>query len=266
MGPVRLYLRYVGVSVRSQMQYRASFVMSAIGQFLLTGAEFLALWALFDRFGHVEGWSLAEVALLYGMANVSFAIADAFSRGFDVFYRQVKSGEFDRLLLRPRATALQVAASEVQLMRIGRLLQGGAVLVWALTALEIPWTPARLGLLLAALMGGACLFIGLFIVQGTLSFWTTEGLEVMNTLTYGGVETAQYPIAIYADGFRRFFTYVIPLACMNYFPMLAMTGHPDPLGSPAWVPWIAPLVGVAFLAACLRVWKIGVRHYTSTGS
>lgn len=266
MSPVRLYLRYMGVSIRSQMQYRASFVMSAIGQFLLTGAEFLALWALFDRFGSLEGWSLAEVALLYGMANVAFAIADAFSRGFDAFHRQVKSGEFDRLLLRPRSTALQIAASEVQLMRIGRLAQGAVVLAWAASALDVAWTPARFGLLLAALLGGACLFIGLFVIQATAAFWTTEGLELMNTLTYGGVETTQYPISIYADGFRRFFTFVIPLACMNYFPALAITGHPDPLGYPAWVPWISPLVGVAFLTVSLQIWRVGVRHYTSTGS
>ena len=30
--------------------------------------------------------------------------------------------------------------------------------------------------------------------------------------------------------------------------------------------WGAPLVGFAFLAACLRAWDFGVRHYTSTGS
>ena len=266
MGSVRLYFRYLGVSIRSQMQYRASFVMSAIGQFLLTGAEFLALWALFDRFGTLEGWSLAEVALLYGMANVAFALADGFSRGFDTFFRQVKSGDFDRLLLRPRSTALQVAASEIQLMRVGRLLQGGAVLLWSLTALDVPWTPDRLGLLLAAVLGGACLFVGLFVIQATAAFWTTEGLELMNTLTYGGVETAQYPIAIYADGFRLFFTFVVPLACLNYFPALAITGHPDPLGSPPWLPWVSPLVGVLFLVVCLQIWRVGVRHYTSTGS
>ena len=93
-----------------------------------------------------------------------------------------------------------------------------------------------------------------------------EGIEVANTLTYGGVETTQYPLTIYEKWFRRFFIFVVPLACMGYFPMLAITGHPDPLGTPAWVPWISPIVGFAFLAICLRVWRVGVRHYRSTGS
>ena len=263
---LRLYLRYVGVSVRAQMQYRASFLMLLAGQALITSLEFMAMYALFDRFGTLDGWTLPEVALLYGMANVAFSLADTAAWGFNSFDALVKSGDFDRLLLRPRRTAFQVAASQLELRRLGRLVQGTAVLVWAVTALEVEWSPAKGGLLAAAILGGACTFAGLFILHATLAFWTTEGLEVVNTLTYGGVETAQYPLAIYTKWFRRFFTFVVPLACMNYFPALAITGHRDPLGTPDWVPWLSPLTGFLFLAVCLRVWRFGVRHYRSTGS
>ena len=266
MGGLRLYFRYVGVSIRSQMQYRASFLMLSIGQFLLTGIEFVAIWALFDRFGSLESWTLAEVALLYGMANVTFAITDGVARGFDLFARQVRSGEFDRVLLRPRGTAFQVAASEVQLMRIGRLAQGLAVLVWALLSLEIAWDPAKGVLLVAAILGGVGTFLGLFVLQATLAFWTTESLEIVNVVTYGGVETTQYPLEIYKRAFQRFFTFVVPLAFMNFVPALAILGRVEGSGWPAWTPWISPLVGVVFLAISLQVWRFGVRHYRSTGS
>ena len=57
--------------------------------------------------------------------SVSFAIADAITRGFDVFgERFVKTGDFDRLLVRPRSTALQLLGSELRATRIGRLAQG----------------------------------------------------------------------------------------------------------------------------------------------
>src|SRR2546423_14338654 len=106
------------------MQYRASFLMLAAGQLLITGIDFLGIWALFSRFGSLRGWRLPEVALFYGVTNVAFAIAEAFGRGFDQFSNLVKSGDFDRLLLRPRGTAFQVAGMELQLMRCGRLIQG----------------------------------------------------------------------------------------------------------------------------------------------
>ena len=104
------------------------------------------------------------------------------------------------------------------------------------------------------------------ILQATLAFWTTEGLEIMNTLTYGGVETAQYPLSIYRTWFRRFFTFVVPLACVSYYPALAILERTDPLGSPSAFQWLAPLIGLLFLCLCLHVWRIGVRHYRSTGS
>jgi ABC-2 type transport system permease protein len=263
---LRLYIRYIGISFRSQMQYRASFVMLSIGHFLITGIEFLGIWVLFDRFGSLQGWALPEVAMLYGMVNIAFAITDGTSRGFDTFAFMIKSGDFDRLLLRPRSTALQVAGQELTLRRVGRFSQGLIVLLWAASELGIVWSSARIALTIGAILGGSCLFYGILILQATLAFWTTETLEIMNTVTYGGVETTQYPLTIYRPWFRRFFTLVIPLACVTYFPALAILGRTDPLGTPVFVQWTAPVVGVMFLAVTLQVWKIGVRHYRSTGS
>ena len=264
-GP-RLYLRYIGVSLRAQMQYKVSFVLQAAGQLLATGIEFVGLWALFRRFGGVHGWSLPEAAFLYGVVNISAALGDAVSRGLDVIAAMIRDGDLDRLLLRPRSLLLQLMGHEFTLRRIGRLLQGAAVLAWAVTLLAVPWDAGRLALLAAALASGMTLWLGLLVLQATLSFWTVETLEIMNTLTYGGVETAQYPLSIYSRAFRRFFVFVVPLACASYFPVLAILGKADPLGSPLWLGWVSPLAGPLFLAATLRVFGLGVRHYTSTGS
>ena len=261
-----LYLRYLAISIRSQMQHRASFVMLSIGHFLSNGIEFLAIWALFSRFGSLKGWSLAEVSLFYGIINIAFALAEGITRGFDTFADMVRTGGFDRVLLRPRSTALQIAGRECQLLRIGRLLQGSIVLVWAASSLGVAWTIPRLLLTIGAILGGACLFSGLFVLQATLCFWTTESLEIVNTMTYGGVNSAQYPLTIYRAWFRRLFTFVVPLASVTYFPALAVLGRTDPLGSSRLFQSMAPAIGVVFMIVCLQIWRIGVLHYHSTGS
>jgi len=261
-----LYGRYVRTSLKAQMQYRASFLMLTMGTFITTAAEFLGIWALFDRFSQLQGWSLPEVALLYGMAHISFSLSEALGRGFDVFPGMVKNGDFDRVLLRPRNTALQIAAKEVDLLRLGRLTQGVLVVGWALWTVKVDWTFPHVLLLIVSVLSGACLFIGLFVLQATLSFWTIESLEIANTLTYGGVETAQFPLEIYHHWFRRFFTFIVPLACLNYFPSLTLLGRPVPDGFPSYFPWMAPGICLAFLLLALGVWQFGVRHYHSTGS
>ena len=206
------------------------------------------------------------MGLLYGTVNIAFAVAEGAARGFDTFGTWVRSGDFDRLLLRPRSAALQLVGQELHLLRIGRFLQGLAVLLWAQYALQIDWSAATVALATGAIMGGVCLFFGLFVLQATLAFWTTEGLEIANALTNGGTEAAQFPFVIYPPWFRRFFTYVVPLAGITYLPALAILGRTDPLGSTLLIQWLSPAAGVVFLLIALRVWNRGVRHYCSTGS
>ncbi|MEW6522383.1 MAG: ABC-2 family transporter protein [Bacillota bacterium] len=174
---------------------------------------------MFSRFGAMGEWTLPEVALFYGMVHVAFALTEAWSRGFDTFGRQVQTGHFDRVLLRPRSIPLQVLGQEFQLMRVERLVQGTIVLLWA-----AGWTLGKGAWLVAAILGGPMLFSGLFVLQATMCFWIIETLQLANTVTHGGVETAQYPLSIYTKGLRELFTFVVPLACTNYFPALAVLG------------------------------------------
>jgi ABC-2 type transport system permease protein len=267
VNSLRLYGRYVVVSLRSQMQYPGAFIATSIGAFVATGIDFVGMWALFSRFRSIEGWRFEEVALFYGVVSVAFAIADAVTRGFDIFGDHfVKTGEFDRLLVRPRSTVLQLLGVELRATRIGRLMQG--IVAWGLAVhlTNIDWTLEMWVILLGAVAGGVALFSGILVLQATLAFWTVESLEVANTLTYGGVEAAQYPLDIYTRWFRNFLIFVVPLGCVAYFPVAAVLGHADRTSVPPWVLPFTPLAGFAFLVFSLGVWRVGVRRYTSTGS
>jgi ABC-2 type transport system permease protein len=180
-----------------------------------------------------------------------------------VFGTTVKNVDFDRRLLRPRSTIVQLFGHELTLKRIGRLGQGLAVLVFAMEMLDVAWSAPRIALLALALINGVCLFIGLMILEATSAFWMTESLEVWNAFTYGGVTVSQYALEIYRPWFRRFFLFVIPLGCIGYLPGVAVLGRPDPLGTPLPLQRMAPLVGPIFLVTCLRGLE---RHFESTGS
>jgi len=263
-GAFWLYRRYAVNSVRAQMQYKFSFITEIIGHFMVTIIEFFGVIALFERFGSLAGWVLPEVALLYGLVNMTFALADMICRGFDLFGRQIKTGDFDRLLLRPRSTVLQLLGYEFTLKRFGRLSQALLVFIWALGRLT--WHPLALIVLVLAMAGGIALFISIYIIQAALAFRTVESLEIMNTLTYGGNFTAQYPMSVYRDWFRIFFTFIVPLACVCYFPVITFLGKHDIINTPLWLGWVSPVSGFVFLYIGLQVWKLGILHYTSTGT
>ncbi|WP_438445168.1 ABC transporter permease [Gorillibacterium sp. sgz5001074] len=262
---MKLYLHYIRIGFKSQMQYRASFWLLAFGQFFIPFFVFAGLVFLFDRFGQIRGWTFAEVALSYAIINMAFAVSVCFARGFDSFSSLVVNGEFDRLLVRPRTTALQVIGYKFEFNRVGRLLQGGIVFVWALWSLPLDWTFLRVLTLFLMIASGTCIFTGLYILAATLCFWTVQGLEVANIFTDGGRELAQYPIQIYQKAFARFFTFIVPFGCANYYPLLYVLGRTDP-GISSLPYLLAPLWGIAFLVPCLLIWRFGVRHYRSTGS
>ncbi len=267
MQDLRLYGRYAAASVIGQMQYPGAFLLQAVAQFANTLVGFIGVWALFSRFGHIAGWSLGEIALFYGTITVAFAIADALSRGFDVFGPEfVKTGNFDRLLLRPRPTSLQVAGYELRLVVIGRLLQGALVLALGVHLAPVRWSLADAALLAWTIAGGVAIFYGLLIAQATLAFWTVESLEVANIVTYGGFEAGQYPLDIYARWFRNIMMFIVPIGCVGYLPLTLILHRVNAFGAPPWLSAASPAMGFVFLAVSLWVWGLGVQRYTSTGS
>lgn len=259
---IGLYFKLINVSIRSQLQYKASFIMLSIAHFFATLVDILGIWVLFDRFHIINGWTLQELAILYGVLHMGFAFSEAIARGIDTFSLLVKNGDFDRVLLRPLGTLFQISAREVQLMRIGRFLQGLMVMVWGFYQNGWAFISWHTLIIFFSFIGIVCLFYGLFVLQATLSFWTIETLELMHVTTYGGVESGQYPMSIYPAPFRIFFTVVIPLACVSYYPVATMLHHET---LPTWMAAILPATGILFLYICCQIWKIGVRHYHSTG-
>ena len=263
-----LYFRLISIRIRSQMQYRLSFVFDALGSMFGTLIEFISLAAVFTRFGNIGGWTLGEVAFLYGLAEMSFATMDMIFSGFDpdFFSLQIQRGALDQMLLRPVHLPLQVFGSEFVLRRLGRIGNGLAVFALSLYLTGIIWTPAKLLYLPVVWISTVAFFGGLFVAGATLSFWTVQSIEAVNIFTYGGVTMMSYPLPVYGEWMRRFFTFVVPAALMIYYPALFFLDKPDPLGLPPVMPFLAPLAGFAVLAAAFAFWRIGLQKYTSTGT
>lgn len=261
---MNLYFRYFKMLLNSQMQYRASFWLLCIGQFFTPFVMFAGMYFLFERFGQIKGWNFFEVALCFAVIHMAFSISECLARGFDSFSNLVINGEFDRILVRPRSTVLQILGSNIEFTRIGRLMQSAIVLIWAVRNIAVDWDVFKLITLFLMVTGGVFIFTGIFILAATMCFWTVQGLEVANVFTDGGKEMAQYPLNIYQKWIIRFFTYIIPFGCVNYLPLLYILGKSN--GDSDLLYMMMPAAGVLFILPCLAIWHFGVKHYRSTGS
>lgn len=260
---MKLYFKYFSIHLRSVMQYKTSFFLTSIGQGATTLFSFLSMYFLFNRFGSIKSYNFNEVLLCFSTIFMSSSLAECFGRGFDGFARIISNGEFDRIMVRPQNEILQVIGSKIEFTRIGRLIQAFILFIYAIVTCGVHWSLDKLITLTLMIIGGTCLFFGLFMIYAAICFFTLEGLEFMNIFTDGGRELAQYPLDIYKNWVLKFFTFVVPLAFINYYPFLYIIDRSKGYGV---FYMLSPIAAVLFLIPSYVSWKFGVRHYTSTGS
>lgn len=258
---IRLYLHYMSMNIRSMMQYKASFFLSMLGQFLVSFNVFLGIFFMFRRFSVVEGFSYSEVLLCFSIVLLQFSFAEMFARGFDTFSGTVKSGEFDRILVRPQNEILQVLGSKFELTRIGRMLQAIVMFIYGIQNSGVRWSPLKVVTVVFMLAGGTAVFSALFLIYAALCFFTLEGLEFMNVFTDGAREFGKYPVGIYGKKMLLFTTFVVPYALIQYYPLLYVLGRRT-----SALYMLLPLIACLFLVPAFLLWKFGVRHYKSSGS
>jgi len=252
-----VYARIVVSRIRSQLAYPASFALDLVSQAIGQGIELAAILVIFTQVTTLGGFSAGEVLLIYGLA-------DLFVGQVEALPDFIRTGEFDVMLLRPLGALPQLLSADVQLRRVGRVASGLILLAFALRGVE--WTPLRVAVAVVAPVSGAVLFGAIWIAANCVSFWLVDGREVANSVTYGSDFATSYPITVYGPWLRRIMCFLVPGAFVAYFPALALTGRPDPLGLPDALRYCSPLVAAAMVGIAALIWRTGVRRYQGTGS
>lgn len=268
MRSIKLLFHLIRLQIRSQLQYPVSFILEVISGVIILGFYFVAFALTFSRFDNIGGWSLGEVAFVWGLAEFSFGTMDMFFSGFDydAFGPMIRRGQFDQLLLRPANITLQVFGSRFVLRRLGKMIEGLIIFIYSLSLIQIEWTALKLIYLPVLVISQVFFFGSLFIIGATTTFWTMERLEILNIFTYGGSEVMSYPMYIFPRPIRMLFTYIVPAIFLSYYPAVYILGKTDPLNAPAFVSFLAPFVTALMFWLAIRFWHFGIRNYQSSGS
>lgn len=258
---MHLYFGYFLMSLKSQIQYRVSFLLTTLGQFIAAFAAVVGISFMFSRFNSVDGFTRDQVLLCYAIVLMAFTPAEMMGSGFCRLAGMLGNGEFDRTLVRPRNVIVQVLFGKMDFTRLGLLIQALLVFCYAIFNGVVVWTWDKILLLCLMIICGCVVFFSLFLVNATFAFFTFEGLEIMNIFTYGGRQFGRYPFSIYGKGVLTVLTYVVPLALFQYYPLLYLLDKEKNISF-----MFTPLFGLLFLIPCYAFFRMGLRHYKSTGS
>ena len=256
-----LIFKYLSIHLKNDLEYRASFILTVIAQGLVMLVELFAIDSLFHKFGLLETYNINELLLGFSIVWLGFSLTEMFFRGFDHFSELIIHGSFDLLLIRPRNLYLQIFGSNICYEKTSRVLISLSLFIYSAIKVIKTFTFLKVLSLFLIVIGCVIIFASIFIIGASFCFITIQGLEVVNIFTDGSRQLTQYPMGIYKPIVRYLFTFVIPLTCVNYYPIKYLTGATTNI-----IYIFLPLVSIIFLIISILIFNQGIKKYNSTGS
>ena len=260
------YIQLMKSSIQSRMEYRGTFFafLLTIAGFYL--AQIAVIGLMLGRFGTIGGWSPGEMAFLYSLLILSTGCVSAIFSGLLDFSEFIREGTFDRLLLRPLSTLGQVLAMRFDMTGFMHLFLGIAALAFATVLLDIEWTAVRVAFLILSVLGGVLILGGVRIIVASICFFTVRNESLQHLIVFSTREFLMYPVSIYIRPVQIFLTFLFPIAFVNFYPAhVLLNRDTNTLIAPA-LAYLAFPVGLLVFIASLYFWRVGQRHYSSTGS
>jgi ABC-2 type transport system permease protein len=266
MNGVQLYFRLIQISMLSRMQYRANFIVGILGLLFWNVVNLGLIGVLVTQFASLKDWTLWEVVFLYSLWILGYSVYGLFFSHTEALENYLIEGSFDQFLLRPASPLIQLLGRVFQHNEIANVLIGLTGISLAYTRLDLHWDGWEWGFFLAAAVSGGIIALAINLLIACTGFWTgrSRGTTIIVHQFYYLVQ--QYPIDIFGTGFRIFVTGLLPVAFMNYYPALVLLDKVN-YASPGWVlSYMSPLVALLLVGVVSVVWRLGLNHYSSSGS
>jgi ABC-2 type transport system permease protein len=263
--PLHQYAVLLRVGLSAALQYRADFVMTALGAVFYEAVSLAFVGVVINAFGTIGGWTLTEVAFIYGIRSMGHAIHSVLSGQLWAIDHVVRSGEFDRYLLRPVHPLIQLMTRRFQITAIGDLLFGLAVLVITAVLATIAWNPVSVTFLVAAVIGSALTESAVMLITGSVTFRLLASTPLLSVIDTVFVTFGPYPLNVLPRTVAYLLTFVIPLAFTAYLPAAILLGRTDDLYVPIWLAAASPAVGVLLYIAAAKLFSQQMRSYSSPG-
>ena len=259
------YRAVLGSRMQSQRSYRVSFAVDLASSLLVGVVELAEVWVLFRAVDRIGGLDLAQILLVFGLADLGFSLADLSFGHCDRMPSYVRTGTLDVLYLRPQPLLLQLITSDISLRRLARATVGLTALIAGLVLTEVPWSAGAVLLLGIALVSGYVIFASSFISAAGLQFFVINGAEMTNAYVYGGRYAASQPASVWGRPLTVVFGFFFPMAFTAYLPVVTLLGLPGSEWLPTWLGWCAPVAAVWSVLFAALCWRAGVRHYQGGG-
>lgn len=264
-SPLRQYAVLLRLGFAAAAQYRADFVMTAVGAICYEAVSLAFVGVIIHAFGSIGGWSLTEVAFVYGIRSMGHALHGVLSGQLWSTDDVVRRGEFDRFLVRPVNPLIQLLTRRFQVTAVGDIVFGVAVLTVTAVAAPIVWSVGSAAYLLAAVVGSALTESAVMLAIASLTFRLLASQPILSVADTVFVTFGPYPLSVLPRAVSYLLTFVLPLAFAAYLPAAILLHRTGSLYVPYWLAAASPAVGILLYFAAVRFFHRQMRSYASPG-
>ena len=258
----RLHRIFIAQYLKKLMEYKADFLLGAVGLLLTQVLQIAFLGIIFSQIPALNGYSFAEILFFYGFSLIAKSLDHLFTDNlWMVGYRIIRKGEFDKYLTRPINTLYHVIAENFCVDAFGEMLTCGLLLGYAIPRLSLPFHWYTIPLLIVVTIFATLIYTSLKIMTSAVSFWTKASGHITHML-YMTNDFSKYPVSIYNKAVQTIITYIIPFAFTAYFPAKYFLTGKDPLFCIGGT----VIAGTVLFVLAGFVWNRGLKAYESAGS
>jgi len=256
-----ILLAYFGQFLKARLAYRADFVVDTAAVLGALAVNLGFLGVIYGKVHLLAGWSLEQLVFIHGFSLVPLGLFNLVSPNLWAFSeRHLVEGRFDRVLLRPIHPVFQVLFESFHVAALAEIALGLALIGAAGARLGIRPEPLDLVLFPALALSAGAVYLGVFLLLTSVSFWFEDRLGV-GPPVYNMIRFARYPVTIYHPAVRILLSWIVPFAFAAFYPATPFLRTAEFRVFAA----LTPLVGAACLAGALAVFARGARRYASTG-
>ncbi|HVN53474.1 MAG TPA: ABC-2 family transporter protein [Anaerolineaceae bacterium] len=257
----KLIAAYLKVNLQQAAAYRADTTFSIVMNLFWLVWELISLQVIFSNTSSLSGWGLGELIALLGV----WRLANMFMYSIvwpntERFNTSIRDGSFDYNLLQPVNSQLLVSISRVVVWRVWEIVLAAILIGVGVSMSRSIATFSNLVSFLVLALSGMAVLYSLWIVLIAFTFWFVKfdnNVTILDALMSAG----RFPATVYPPWLRIIVTFVIPIAIATTVPLQGLRGDL------AWWQVLVFLgIGVAALFISSRIWRAGIRKYSSASS
>jgi ABC-2 type transport system permease protein len=262
----RLLLAFARFGLASEMSFRVNFLVKLSVEALWLGILLVFYEIIFGKTNSVATWDRNQYLFFVGCHYALGGLIETFFlENCTNFAELVRSGDLDLYLLKPIDEQFLITTRHIDWSTFPNVLQGAAVMGYALWAGGWPVDPGRAAAFLLLFFCGAAMAYSFLVMLTSTSVWLVRNQSLME-MWWLFSTLMRYPREIFATTSWAlpvgwFFTFVVPVMLVVNVPAATMVRTLEP----GFVAWMA--VSAAALVVLSRlVFRRALSSYRSASS